>query len=112
MGRQRDLSRSRGRILAAAAKEFAAKGFAGAGTRAIARRARLNEQMIFHCYSSKEGLSHSVLREELGRITGILKSRENMSFAKHLATGFETLSDSQISFGCGNGRHSPNAAAN
>ncbi len=94
MGRQRDLSRSRERILAAATKEFAAKGFAGARTRAIARRARLNEQMIFHCFGSKEGLYHSVLHEELGRITGMLESRKNMSFAKHLATGFETLSES------------------
>jgi TetR/AcrR family transcriptional regulator len=94
MGRQRDLSRSRGRILAAATKEFAAKGFAGARTRAIARRARLNEQMIFHCFGSKEGLYQSVLHEELGRITEILESRGNMTFATHLATGFEALSDS------------------
>jgi TetR/AcrR family transcriptional regulator len=78
----------------AATREFAAKGFAGARTRAIARRARLNEQMIFHCFGSKEGLYHSVLREELRRITVLLESRENMSFATHLATGFEALSNS------------------
>jgi AcrR family transcriptional regulator len=95
MGRQRDLSRSRGRILAAATKEFAAKGFAGARTRAIARRARLNEQMIFHCFGSKENLYQTVLHEELRRITALLESRENMSFATHLATGFETLCDSR-----------------
>jgi TetR/AcrR family transcriptional regulator len=94
MARHRDLSRSCGRILEAATREFAAKGFAGARTRAIARRARLNEQMIFHCFGSKEGLYHSVLHEELQRITALLESREDMSFATHLATGFEALSNS------------------
>src|SRR5258708_26090985 len=94
MGRQLYRGGGRDRILAWATKEFAAKGLAGAGTCVMARRARLNEQMIFHCFGSKEGLYHSVLHEELGRITGMLESRKNMSFAKHLATGFETLSES------------------
>jgi AcrR family transcriptional regulator len=40
MPQQRDLDRTRERIMAAAQKEFAAKGFAGARTDAIARRAR------------------------------------------------------------------------
>ena len=65
MGRQRDLNRSRERILASATKEFAAKGFAGARTRSIARRARINEQMIFHCFGSKAGLYRSVLDKDL-----------------------------------------------
>jgi AcrR family transcriptional regulator len=94
MGRQRDPNRTRERILAAATKEFAAKGLAGARTRAIARRAGMNEQMIFHCFGSKEGLYRSVLDEELSRIATLLESREHMSFATHLATGFETLCDS------------------
>ena len=94
MERQRDLNRSRERILASATKEFAAKGFAGARTRSIARRARINEQMIFHCFGSKAGLYRSVLDKELRHIATLLESREHMSFATHLATGFETLCDS------------------
>jgi len=54
-GEVRDLSRSRERILNAALQEFAAWGFSGARTRAIGRRAAINEQMIFHCFGSKEG---------------------------------------------------------
>ena len=38
MARQRDLNRTRERIMAAAQKEFAEHGFAGARTDAIARR--------------------------------------------------------------------------
>ena len=45
MARQRDLNRTRERIMAAALKEFAASGFAGARTDAIACRARVNERM-------------------------------------------------------------------
>ena len=40
MARQRDLNRTRERIMAAAQKEFAASGLAGARTDAIACRAR------------------------------------------------------------------------
>lgn len=94
MERQRDPIRSRERILTAATKEFAVKGLAGGRTRAIARRAGLNEQMIFHCFKSKEGLYRSVLNNELGRLATLLESRAQMSFATHLASGFETLCDS------------------
>ena len=56
MPQHRDLNRTRERIIAAAQKEFAANGFAGARTDAIARRAGINERMIFYCFNSKEGL--------------------------------------------------------
>ena len=49
--------------------------------------------MIFNCFKSKEGLYRSVMNEELSRIATLLES-EHMSFATHLATGFETLCDS------------------
>ena len=63
MPQQRDLSRTRERIMAAAQKEFAASGYAGARTDAIARRARVNERMIFYCFDSKEGLTRPYLRK-------------------------------------------------
>jgi TetR/AcrR family transcriptional regulator len=62
---QRDLTRTRERILGAALAEFAAKGPAGARTDAIARRAGVNKRMIFYCFGSKAGLYREVLRCKL-----------------------------------------------
>ena len=42
------------RILAAAALEFAARGFAGARVDRIARRARVNKAMLYYHFSSKQ----------------------------------------------------------
>jgi AcrR family transcriptional regulator len=54
---------SRRRILAAAALEFSARGFAGAGIDRIARRARLNKAMIYYHFASKQALYRAILRE-------------------------------------------------
>jgi AcrR family transcriptional regulator len=62
---QRDLARTRERILKAALAEFAAKGPAGARTESIARRARVNKRMIFYCFGSKAGLYREILRRKL-----------------------------------------------
>lgn len=56
-------SDSRQRILAAAATEFAARGYAGAGIDRIARRARLNKAMIYYHFTSKQALYRAILRE-------------------------------------------------
>ena len=61
----RNPERSRGRILSAALKEFAAKGFAGARVDAIARRANINKRMLYHYFGDKEGLFKAVLRHKL-----------------------------------------------
>src|ERR1700730_17813795 len=74
MAQQRDLSRTRERIMAAAQKEFAASGFAGARADAIARRARVNERMIFYCFDSKEGLYRAVLKCKLSARAGMIES--------------------------------------
>ena len=57
MQQQRDLNRTRERIMAAAQKEFAANGFAGTRTDAIARRAHVNERMIFYASNPKRGFT-------------------------------------------------------
>jgi TetR/AcrR family transcriptional regulator len=49
-------------ILAAAALEFAARGFAGARVDRIARRARINKAMIYYHFKSKERLYRTLLR--------------------------------------------------
>src|SRR5256886_17609985 len=57
--------RTRERILAAALKEFAAKGFHGARVDLIARRARINKRMLYHYFGNKEGLFKAVLRRKI-----------------------------------------------
>ena len=73
IGMQRTRARRNGRltrqrILAAATKEFAAKGLEGARVDEIALRSRANKNMIYHYYRSKDGLFQSVLEEMYGTI--------------------------------------------
>lgn len=58
----RDPDRTRGRILSAALKEFAANGFTGARVDTIARRAAINKRMLYHYFGDKEHLFCEVLR--------------------------------------------------
>jgi TetR/AcrR family transcriptional regulator len=51
------------RILAAAAAEFAARGYAGARVDRIARRARVNKAMLYYHFGSKQALYRALLRE-------------------------------------------------
>ena len=61
----RNPERSRERIIVAALKEFAAKGFAGARVDAIARRANINKRMLYHYFGDKEELFKAVLRRKI-----------------------------------------------
>ncbi|MEI9865029.1 MAG: helix-turn-helix domain-containing protein [Limisphaerales bacterium] len=61
----RNPGRTRERILVAALKEFAAKGFAGARVDAIARRAAINKRMLYHYFGDKEDLFRAVLRRKI-----------------------------------------------
>ena len=49
-------------ILAAAAREFAERGFAGARVDRIARRARVNKAMLYYHFTSKQTLYRTLLR--------------------------------------------------
>src|SRR5882762_1463249 len=91
MAQQRDLNRTRERIMAAAQKEFAAKGFAGARTDAIARRARINERMIFYCFDSKEGLYRAVLKQKLCARAGIIESTPDEDLTSSMVNGFAAI---------------------
>jgi TetR/AcrR family transcriptional regulator len=55
------------RILAAAAAEFAERGFAGARVDRIARRARVNKAMLYYHFTSKEELYRTLLRRTFTR---------------------------------------------
>lgn len=52
---------SREKILLAAQKEFAARGYSGARMEGIARGAAVNKAMLFYYFSSKENLYRTVL---------------------------------------------------
>ena len=54
---------TRDRLFAAAATEFAARGFAGANVDRIALAARVNKAMLYYHFKSKAGLYHEILRD-------------------------------------------------
>jgi AcrR family transcriptional regulator len=54
---------TRERLLAAAAAEFAARGFAGANVDRIASAARVNKAMIYYHFKSKAALYREILRD-------------------------------------------------
>ena len=54
---------SRDRVFAAAAAEFAARGYAGANVDRIARAARLNKAMIYYHFKSKGDLYREILSD-------------------------------------------------
>ncbi len=62
---ERNPERTRERILAAALKEFATYGFAGARVDAIARAAAINKRMLYHYFGNKESLFREVLRRKM-----------------------------------------------
>src|SRR5258706_5618744 len=65
IAKPRDPERTKGRILAAALKEFSARGFAGARVDMIACRAAINKRMLYHYFGDKEGLFRAVLRRKI-----------------------------------------------
>jgi TetR/AcrR family transcriptional regulator len=64
------------RILAAAAAEFAERGYAGARVDRIARRARVNKAMLYYHFKSKQGLYRTLLGRTFARAADRLKAIE------------------------------------
>lgn len=64
----RDPAKTRARILKAAIAEFSAKGFSGARTGQIARRAKTNIRMLYHYFGGKDALYVQVLEDVLLRL--------------------------------------------
>ena len=62
----RDAERTQQAILAAAEKEFASKGLAGARVDIIAERAGANKRMLYYYFDSKENLYLAVLERSYG----------------------------------------------
>lgn len=63
---KRDPERTRQRILAAAIEEFAERGSSGARVDSIARRAEINERMLYYYFGNKDQLYLAVLEEVYG----------------------------------------------
>ena len=61
--RKRDSHATRKRILAAAKKEFAKKGFGGARIDEIALKSKANKRMIYHYFGNKEALFLKTLED-------------------------------------------------
>jgi AcrR family transcriptional regulator len=59
--RVRDPERTSAAILAAAVREFSAKGYSGARVDAIAKRAGTNKRMLYHYFGDKNALYLAVL---------------------------------------------------
>ena len=59
---------TRDRVLAAAAEEFAARGFDGAKVDRIAARARVNKAMLYYHFRSKTALYQTILLDRFGRV--------------------------------------------
>lgn len=66
--RTRNKVRTRQQILDAATDEFAAKGFEGARTDDIARRANVAKRMLYHYFNNKDGLFQAVLEQTYANI--------------------------------------------
>jgi TetR/AcrR family transcriptional regulator len=65
---------SQERILDAALKEFAARGFAGARVDRIAAAARLNKAMLYYHFGSKAGLYRTAIQHRLGTLASRLEA--------------------------------------
>lgn len=65
---KRDPEKTQARILQAATAEFAAKGYSGARTEQIAKRAKSNIRMLYHYHGNKDALYTRVLEDVLARL--------------------------------------------
>jgi len=66
--RQRSAADSHAAIFAAAAEEFAERGFDGAGVDRIAARAKVNKAMLYYHFGSKRHLYLAILRHMFGAV--------------------------------------------
>ena len=74
----------RDRILAVAAEEFEAKGFAGARIDEIARRSNVNKQLIYYYFDSKRVLHSVVMEHVTARALEVTKDSVDQPYLKYL----------------------------
>jgi AcrR family transcriptional regulator len=94
-------SAGRADILAAALREFADHGFAGATTAGIARRAGVTQPLVHHHFGSKQGLWSAVLADIFGDFQSVLERTMREEEGANRRTRFERLLHALVAF---NGR--------
>ena len=72
MRKPRDAEDTRERVLAAAAEQFAAHGFAGTSLAAISKACGISDGLILHHFQTKQTLYRQVLEEMSGRYAQVL----------------------------------------
>ena len=82
------------RILIAASEEFAAKGFFGARTQAIADAAGVNKAMLHYYFGSKENLYSEVIKAVVGKI--LREVSQAWLSPDHLENRLEVVIDSYL----------------
>ena len=73
-------------VIAAAAVEFAAGGFAGTATEVIARRAGVSQPYVFQLFRTKKDLFLATVRDSFVRITLLLEESAKAARAAGLGT--------------------------
>jgi len=71
--RARPAPSTRDRLLAAAAEEFAARGFDGTKVDRIARRARVNKAMLYYHFRSKAALFREIVGAQFRAVAGAVE---------------------------------------
>ena len=84
----RDPEATKARILAAALREFSAKGISGARVDTIAARAKVNKRMLYYYFESKEGLFREILRRRLHERSQALRIRAVMFWRRFSMAAF------------------------
>lgn len=94
---------TRDRILASARELFAARGFKGTTTAAIARQARVNEALIFRHFPAKSDLYAAILQAKLAdeQIAKILRAAGGAEVSasealRQVAEGFLECADTEF----------------
>ncbi len=93
-GRTRNAERTKARILAAALRDFSARGINGARVDAIAARAATNKRMLYYYFGSKDGLFRAVLRHRLTEKTPAAAERDRTG-AGRIANLQDRMADSR-----------------
>lgn len=92
---------SRELLLAAARHEFAERGFEGARVDAIARRAGVNKQLVYHHFGNKEDLYSKVLEmaydgiRERERLLDLDRLKPVTAMRRLIETSFDYLSENR-----------------
>ncbi len=89
--RDRATSALRGRLIDSALIEFAASGFDGASTRAIARRADAHQPQINYHFDSKEALWMATVERLLADLDDLIPPLENASAKDQFAAVIRAL---------------------